>query len=185
MRRVIELANLVPGEINEYISIRTYVYVSQQTPGPMRDQCEAQQTQGSVGSRYPSTPCTCIRQHTSAYVSIRQHSIRQHTLSINSVHLHTSAYVSIRQHSIRQHTLSINSVSVYLHTSAYVSIRQHSIRQHTLSINSVSVYLHTSAYVSIRQHSIRQHTLSINSVYRNVTTEPIAGGFVRSALVSP
>jgi hypothetical protein len=65
-----------------------------------------------------SSVCTCIRQHTSAYVSIRQH---------------TSAYVSIRQHTRhclkRLHLrvpqrLSLSEL-LLKHTSAYVSIRQH------------------------------------------------------------
>jgi hypothetical protein len=44
---------------------------------------------------------TCIRQHTSAYVSMRQHasacvSMRQHASACVSMRQHTSAYVSIR-----------------------------------------------------------------------------------------
>jgi hypothetical protein len=75
-----------------------------------------------------------IRQHTSAYVSIRQHSYCTKLRTFCTEH--TSAYVSIRQH-----------------TSAYASIRQHtsayaSIRQHTPAY--VSIRQHTSAYVSIR-----------------------------------
>ncbi len=67
---------------------------------------------------------SCIRQHTSAHVSI-----------------YTSAYVSIRQHTseyvIGRHDGDDPAyVSIRQHTSAYVSIRQH-----------------TSAYVSIRQHT--------------------------------
>ncbi len=47
---------------------------------------------------------TCIRQHTSAYVSIRQHTLADRAALLQVVHahavrdLHTSAYVSIRQH---------------------------------------------------------------------------------------
>ncbi len=37
----------------------------------------------------------CIRQHTSAYVSIRQH-----TSAYVSIRQHTSAYISIRQHKL-------------------------------------------------------------------------------------
>jgi hypothetical protein len=51
---------------------------------------------------------TCVRQHTSAYVSIRQHTPYSAAASLNTCVRHTSVYVSIRQH-----------------TSAYVSIRQH------------------------------------------------------------
>jgi hypothetical protein len=42
---------------------------------------------------------SCIRrEHTSAYVSIRLVSIRQHTSAYVSIYLHTSAYFNIRQH---------------------------------------------------------------------------------------
>jgi hypothetical protein len=85
-----------------------------------------------------------IRQHTSAYVSIRQPSayvsIRQHTSAYVSIRQHTSAYVSIRQHTSAY-------VSIRQHTSAYVSIRQH-----------------TSAYVSIRQHTLGRVTSSSGGV---------------------
>jgi len=68
-----------------------------------------------------------LRQHTAAYVSIRQH-----TCSATSA-LHTSAYVSI-------YWPTCSATSAYVssrqHTAAYGSIRQH-----------------TSAYVSIRQHT--------------------------------
>ncbi len=55
---------------------------------------------------------------------------------------HTSAYVSIRQHSsayVSTHTISLTKSSDNTHTSAYVNIRQHtsayaSIRQHTYHI---------------------------------------------------
>jgi hypothetical protein len=85
----------------------------------------------------------CIRQHTSAYVSIRN----KKTCALNA--LQQPAYVSIRQHTSAY-------VSIHQHTSAYVSIRQHtsayvSIRQHTSA--HVSIRQHTSAYVSIRQHT--------------------------------
>ena len=43
-----------------------------------------------------SSPCS-MRQHTSAYVSIRQHT-SSHASSPCSMRQHTSAYVSIRQH---------------------------------------------------------------------------------------
>jgi hypothetical protein len=119
--------------------------------------------------------CDSIRQQTSAYVSIRQHThmctyttnvyIRHVTPAIvaaPTVSIHqrnTSAYVSIPQHtsayvSTRQHTSA--NVSTRQHTSAYVSIRQHtsayvSIRQHTSAY--VSMRQHTSAYLTLRQPS--------------------------------
>ena len=61
---------------------------------------------------------TYLRQHTSAYVSIRQHdgSIRQHTRRAQWEHLHipASAYVSIRQYTSAYASMM----------SAYVSIRR-------------------------------------------------------------
>jgi hypothetical protein len=100
------------------------------TRPPPLESCDTDCRRADLGSLNP----TCIRQHTSAYVSIRQHSsayvsIRQHTSAYVSIRQHTSAYVSIRQHSSA-------FVSIRQHTSAYVSIRQH-----------------TSAYVSIRCRS--------------------------------
>jgi hypothetical protein len=104
-----------------------------------------------------------IRQHTSAYVSIREDIY------------HTSAYVRIRE-DIYQPTLSVWSseeqrravavcTCIRQHTSAHVSIRQHTsayvrTRQHTayVSISATAeslclIYVrmrpHTSAYVSI------------------------------------
>jgi hypothetical protein len=69
------------------------------------------------------------QQHTSAYVSIRQHMPAAYACSIRQ---HTSAYVSIRQHmpaayacSIRQHTLAYVSICQQHTPAAYVSIRQH------------------------------------------------------------
>ncbi len=108
-----------------------------------------------------------IRQHTSAYVSIRSNLIssplptvkvpyiRQHTY----ISQDTSAYVSIRQHtpayvSIRQHTSAYGRISspmlhmcrhTVIHVSSYYKSAYVSIRQHT------------SAYVSIRQHTVVSH----------------------------
>jgi hypothetical protein len=99
-----------------------------------------------------------IRQHTSAYVSKRQHTVCLHTVSACVSIRHTSACVSIRQHntsayvSIRQHTSAC--VSIRQHTSAYVSIRQHTSAY-------VSIRQHTSAYVSIRQHTVCLRTVSV------------------------
>jgi hypothetical protein len=72
--------------------------------------------------------CISIRQHASAYVSIRQQSYAD-----------TSAYVCIRQRTCAELVLERmrhRNAHIRQHTSAYVSIRQH-----------------TSAYVSIRQHT--------------------------------
>ncbi len=83
-------------------------------------------------------PVYLRHEHTSAYVSIRQHRKArqecplvgpQEQQSVHLRHEHTSAYVSIRQH-----------------TSAYVSIRQHMSA-------FVSIRQKSSAYVSIREHT--------------------------------
>ncbi len=97
-----------------------------------------------------------IRQHTSAYVSIRHLRASAPTCSIRQ---HTSAYVSIRQHT----SAYVTCVQV-LQPSAYVSIRQHT----SAYVTCVQV-LQPSAYVSIRQHtsayvSIRQHTSAYVSI---------------------
>ncbi len=82
-------------------------------------------------------PSRSIRQHTSAYVSIRQHT--SHTAHMNlraivRIRQHMSAYVSIREHtSLRISTCVPSRTSnsstrrrscKLQHTSAYVSIRQ-------------------------------------------------------------
>ncbi len=133
-----------------------------------------------------------IRQHTSAYVSIRQQALPAHKLVVlkyyetccppdvfqwrlcrrgNAAYRpHTSAYVSMRQHTSAY-------VSIRQHTSAYVSIRQHTsacvrICQHTSAY--VSIRQNTSAYVSIRQHtsayvSMRQHTAAYGSIRQHTS----------------
>jgi hypothetical protein len=84
-------------------------------------------------------------QHTSAYVSIRQHTSVSETSSClsayASIRQHTSAYVSIRN--------KFMPVSIRQHTPAYVSIRQRSC----LQCGESRLSLHTPAYVSIRQHT--------------------------------
>jgi hypothetical protein len=94
-----------------------------------------------------------IRQHTSAYVSIRS----------AYVSIRTSAYVSMRQICLPQceepPERAPRRASIRQHTSAYASIRQHasayaSIRQHTSAY--VSIRQHTSAYVRMRQICLRQ-----------------------------
>jgi hypothetical protein len=186
----------------------------------------------------------CIRQHTSAYVSIRREKglffrrddtffsflqaacdclcpyiPTQHTssayVSILSIREHTCAYVSIREHTPASHNVAYDRAQgaeqcvSHQHTSAYVSIRQHtsacvSIREHTPASRNVeydraqgaeqcvahkvpkavavarlpairhSIRQHTSSYVSIRQHtsayvSIRQHTSAYVSVCQHMS----------------
>jgi hypothetical protein len=86
---------------------------------------------------------TCIRQHPSASVSIRQHTfifcrsstcIRQHTSANVSIRQHTSAHVSIRQH-----------------TSAYVSIRQHTSAYEDKAHLSLSyTFLYVGSFATAR-----------------------------------
>jgi hypothetical protein len=73
-------------------------------------------TRGAAGAAQAAcaaAPRFCIRQHTSAYVSMRRH-----TLACVSIRQHTSAHVSIRQRASA-------CVSIRQHTSAHVSVRQH------------------------------------------------------------
>jgi hypothetical protein len=99
-------------------------------PRVLRSRCPMSRMNAS-----PATSTSVLRQHTSAYVSIRQHTpeVEDERVACNLHVRRTSAYVSIGQH-----------------TSAYVSMRQHtayvSIRQHTAYVS----IRHTSAYVSIR-----------------------------------
>jgi hypothetical protein len=116
-------------------------------------------------------PPVRIRQHTSEYVSIRQHRITSHQDSLQHLLLppvrirqHTSAYVSIRQHRITSPSRFSSASSpspctrrmrspgraTTRHTSAYVSIRTCTRRMRSPGRATTR---HTSAYVSIRQHT--------------------------------
>jgi hypothetical protein len=151
----------------------------------------------SSGIRHPalgSAACVSIRQHTSAYVSMRH---TAPSTRISRLRQHTPAYVSIRQHASygtqhfdqppAQHTPAY--VSIRRHASACVSIRQHmsayvSIRQHTSAYVSMrcayvraALPLSCVAYVSIRQHTsayvgIRQHTSAYVSIRYKYATVP-------------
>jgi hypothetical protein len=108
---------------------------------------------------HSESECQHMSAYVTAYVSIRQH---------------TSAYVSIRLPQELAHTLELGGpfrmptiliISILLkscqHTSAHVSTRQDtsacvSIRQHTSA--HVSMRQHASAYVSIHRHSECQRT---------------------------
>jgi hypothetical protein len=135
-----------------YVSIRQHTYCSirQHTSAYVAHTCNrhindlhtASHTRPSTGFRLaskcpripPQAPCL---QHTSAYVSIRQHASKclrkppqapclQHTSAYVSMRQHTSAYVSIRQH-----------------TSAYVSIR------HKASLASRAFMSCTNSFTTI------------------------------------
>jgi hypothetical protein len=114
-------------------------------------------------SRRPTSPC----QHTSAYVSIRQHTSEYlrgcHRGAVGDQLLLAAPRSRCRALLARiwGYVPGCNSsrashLRIRQHTSAYISIRQHtsayvSIRQHTSAY--VSTRQHTSAYVSIRQHT--------------------------------
>jgi hypothetical protein len=92
-----------------------------------------------------------IRQHTSAYASIRQFCAGDtrpsDVAAAACIRQHTSAYVSIRQFcAVDTRPFDVAAAAcIRQHTSAYVSIRQHK-----------------SAYVSIRQLK-RQNTLVLTT----------------------
>jgi hypothetical protein len=111
--------------------------------------------------------CTCIRQHTSAYVSIRQHTSESISMSARSTALQrgaaaTSPPTSTPALSIRQHTPAYTSayVSIRQHTSAYLNaalqrrVLPSQLPHHFVSScrQTYSIRQHTSAYASIRQH---------------------------------
>jgi hypothetical protein len=89
-----------------------------------------------------------IRQHTSAgpYSRTSMHvCIRQHTSACVSVLVRTTAPVSIRQHTSA-------SVNIRQHTSAYVSIRQLQADRELVRTTAPACTA-MPAYVSIRQHT--------------------------------
>jgi hypothetical protein len=109
-----------------------------------------------------------MRQHMSAYVSIRQHTSDGVRLEVLHDVKEPVACVSICQHtsaySIRQMACDLKSFMMsrnLLHTSAYVSICQHTsdgVRLEVLHdvkepVACVSICQHMSAYVSICQHT--------------------------------
>ena len=79
-----------------------------------------------------------LRQHTSAYVSVCQHTSYSLAMLVCSARRCSNSAAA-----------SASCVSIRQHTSAYVNIR--SIRQHTSVY--VSIRQHTPAYVSIREHT--------------------------------
>jgi hypothetical protein len=119
-------------------------------------------------NEYPKL--SCLRRHTSAYVTIRQRMSAYVAPHIGPSHVervpklfcirqHTSVYVSIRQRTSawsESHWTSSQSCPAYVSVWTYVSVCQHtsayvSIREHTSEY--VSMREHTSAYFSIRQHT--------------------------------
>jgi hypothetical protein len=144
---------------------------------------------------------TCIRQHTSAYVSIRQHTSAyglgswprtQHLPPNTGIRQHTSAYVSIRQHTSAyglgswprtQHLPPPWPVSI----CTLVPVKQQLIK-YSSKASKVRTELSSgmvaqpvmSATLSIRQHtsayvSTRQHTSAYVSISIRQHTELSSG----------
>jgi hypothetical protein len=142
-----------------YVALHTYRPAGE---GSMRGQDMWRERAASVQGRdkQSATDTRSVRVasmrhalHTSAYVSIRQHTSAYVRDASTRHALHTSAYVSIRQR------------RVYMARPAYASIRQHTSATDTRSVRDASMRhaLHTLACVSMRQHtsacvSIREHT---------------------------
>jgi hypothetical protein len=140
---------------------------------------------------------TSVAHHTSAYVSIRQHTSaygwtcgRWHPAYCRRAH-HIRCTPYQPPHSTRVHRPAY--VSIRQHTSAYVSIRPAygSIRPAYVSplVARESTDLHTSAYVSIRPAhlSIRLAYVSIRPAYVSTRTSgciEIFRAFLRSKWAS-
>jgi hypothetical protein len=114
---------------------------------------KSRRTCGALSRSAPAyvSNSSAMRQHTSAYVSIRQHrsctppapsqpSIRQHTAAYGSIRQHTAAYGHIRQRRSCTclelstcPTCTLLKAATSSATSTLTGIRQHavSIRQHT------------------------------------------------------
>jgi hypothetical protein len=135
-------------------------------------------------ARLPSGPKYCIRQHTSAYVSISGYDALREPPSVSiGIRQHTSACVSIRQHLREPPSVSIG---IRQHTSACVSIRQHTARASVRprpdapgcrpapSTAYVSIRQHTPAYVSICEPpSVTSACARLPSYIKNVHTSRI------------
>ncbi len=101
---------------------------------------------------------TAIRQHTSAYVSIRcapkhtHSSIDPRSDRYVSIRQHTSAYVSIRQHtsayvSIRQHT-SAYGVSLNTYTAVQTGGAIDDLNEVGTLVSNRRLFVHTACYFS-------------------------------------
>ena len=123
--------------------------------------CAASRTAG----RKPSTCANVsVRQHTSAYVSVRQLTRcaasrtagwKPSTCAYSSIRQHTSAYVSSIRTAARAEYPPGDVIRQ--HTSAYVSIRQlYPPADAPNCLRNELSSQHTSAYVSIRQHTHRR-----------------------------
>jgi hypothetical protein len=111
----------------------------------------------------------CIRQHTPAVVSMRQHEAAQHVhhrfddickAAYVSIRQHTSAYVKdLRQHGRRQCAQGPDEGRACQRARASHARTAHTRKARQRPPAYVSIRQHTSAYVSIRARiSLAQHT---------------------------
>jgi hypothetical protein len=120
----------VRQHMSAYVSIRQHTFVSGSTRVPSRAAAATPPPHPAPSSPPLTLPSSSFEHrrpmrrrdvHTSAYVSIRQHTSAY--LCRGGGDAHTSAYVSIRQHTSAYVSIPMQRRDV--HTSAYVSIRQH------------------------------------------------------------
>ena len=108
-----------------YICIYIYMYAYRLKILPAPPLASQERTYGSEYARLPRRPAThSIRQQTSAYVSILQRICSSPPPSCHTQH--TSAYVSIRQHTsayVSEYARLPHRPATHSNTSAYVSIR--------------------------------------------------------------
>ncbi len=149
--------------MSAYVRLRQHWSAYLTEGGGRKDVFRACGSAAARGTRRAHTPVD-IRQHTSAYVSIRQQQ-RAARITLTRLYMslrrHTSAYVAYV--SIRQHTSAYVARARFSvpapqpqHTSAYVSIRQHTSAYLHLSIEPLAWQpecVCRGTYVSIREHT--------------------------------
>jgi hypothetical protein len=120
-------------------------------------------------------PIVRIREHTSAYVSIRQHTSNTSPVSIASanqpiayvgIRRHTSAYVSIPEESAHIDATRETASETTWSTLMLLPPR-FCIRQHTSAY--VSIHQYTSAYASIRARRLGPHSCCLPHIYLQVS----------------
>jgi hypothetical protein len=139
--RVDALAHALPDALGDkYAAVKDAVYyVSAEKYAAVKDACYYSSLAQQLCNEARGT--SSIRQHTSAYVSMRQHACYYSSLAQQlcneargtpNIRQHTSAYVSMRQHACYCSSLAQQlcneargTPSIRQHTSAYVSMRQH------------------------------------------------------------
>jgi hypothetical protein len=122
---------------------------------------------------------TCIRQHTSAYVSIHQHTSAglQHANAGNSIIIstcirqHTSAYVSIRQHT----SAYMDSVCCYIsrrlilvHAAIYLAPSCCCMQLYIVILLYAAIYLVPSYYCTLRYSGMRKAAYASSVSYGGI-----------------